>query len=177
MTENGFIINRVFRPHWKALSVAFVAVLIEGAASIFDPWPIKIVIDYALGSRPMPVWLADFAQKTFDEGRPGIIYFAAMAKVVVAAAGAHAPYTQNYMTLKGGPMVMLALSQTLYHHTQRLSLAFYDRTKIGDLISRVTTDVDAIQNFVSTALLGIVAPSLTLVGMLAVMFYFNWRFT
>ena len=35
MTENGFIINRVFRPHWKALSVAFVAVLIEGAASLF----------------------------------------------------------------------------------------------------------------------------------------------
>src|SRR5262249_56837199 len=67
--------------------------------------------------------------------------------------------------------------QALSHHIQRLSLAFYDRTKIGDLISRVTTDVDAIQNFVSTALLGIVAPSLTLVGMLAVMFYFNWRFT
>jgi ATP-binding cassette, subfamily B, bacterial len=177
MTENGFIINRVFRPHWKALSVAFVAVLIEGAASIFDPWPIKIVIDYALGSRPMPEWLAGLVRNTFGEGRPAIIYFAAIATVVVAAVGAIASYTENYLTTKVGQMVMLDLRQTLYHHIQRLSLAFYDRTKIGDLISRVTTDVDAIQNFVSTALLGIVAPSLTLVGMLAVMFYFNWRFT
>jgi ATP-binding cassette, subfamily B, bacterial len=177
MTENGFIINRVFRPHWKALSIAFVAVIIEGAASIFDPWPIKIVIDYALGSRPMPEWIAGPVRMTFGEGKLAIVYFAAIATVVVAAVGAVASYTQNYLTTKVGQMVMLDLRQTLYHHIQRLSLSFYDRTKIGDLISRVTTDVDAIQSFVSTALLGIVAPSLTLVGMLAVMFYFNWRFT
>jgi ATP-binding cassette, subfamily B, bacterial len=177
MTENGFIINRVFRPHWKALSIAFVAVLIEGAASIFDPWPIKIVIDYALGSRPMPEWIAGPVRMTFGESKLAIVYFAAIATVVVAAVGAVASYTQNYLATKVGQMVMLDLRQTLYHHIQRLSLSFYDRTKIGDLISRVTTDVDAIQSFVSTALLGIVAPSLTLVGMLAVMFYFNWRFT
>jgi subfamily B ATP-binding cassette protein MsbA len=177
MTENGFIINRVFRPHWKALSVAFVAVLIEGAASLFDPWPIKIVLDYALGSRAMPEWIAGIVQKTFGEGKPAIIGFAAVATVVVAAVGAVASYTQNYLTTKVGQMVMLDLRQTLYHHIQRLSLSFYDRAKIGDLISRVTTDVDAIQNFVSTALLGIVVNALTLVGMLAVMFYFNWRFT
>jgi ATP-binding cassette subfamily B protein len=177
MTENGFIINRVFRPHWKALSIAFVAVIIEGAASLFDPWPIKIVIDYALGSRPMPEWIVGPVRMTFGEGKLAIVYFAAIATVVVATVGAVASYTQNYLTTKVGQMVMLDLRQTLYHHIQRLSLSFYDRTKIGDLISRVTTDVDAIQSFVSTALLGIVAPSLTLVGMLAVMFYFNWRFT
>ena len=177
MTDNGFIINRVFRPHWKALSVAFVAVLIEGAASLFDPWPIKIVIDYALGSRHMPGWLARFIGWSFGEGKLDVIYFAAIATVVVAVVGAIASYTENYLTTKIGQMVMLDLRQTLYHHIQRLSLAFYDRTKIGDLISRVTTDVDAIQNFVSTALLGIVVNALTLSGMLAVMFYFNWRFT
>jgi ATP-binding cassette, subfamily B, bacterial len=177
MTENGFIINRVLRPHWKALSIAFVAVIIEGAASLFDPWPIKIVIDYALGSRPMPEWVAGLVRMTFGDGKLAIVYFAAIATVVVAVIGAVASYTENYLTTRIGQMVMLDLRQTLYHHIQRLSLSFYDRTKIGDLISRVTTDVDAIQNFVSTALLGILAPSLTLVGMLAVMFYFNWRFT
>jgi ATP-binding cassette, subfamily B, bacterial len=177
MTDNGFIINRVFRPHWKALSVAFVAVLIEGAASLFDPWPIKIVLDYALGSRPMPEWIARFVQWTFGEGKLAIVYFAAISTIVVAAVGAVASYTQNYLTTKIGQMVMLDLRQMLYHHIQRLSLSFYDRAKIGDLISRVTTDVDAIQNFVSTALLGMVVSALTLVGMLAVMFYFNWRFT
>src|SRR5262245_1490862 len=164
MTDNGFIINRVFRPHWKALSIAFVAVLIEGAASLFDPWPIKITLDYALGSRHMPEWLARFVQRMFGEGKLAIVYFAAISTVVVTVVGAAASYTQNYLTTKIGQMVMLDLRQTLYHHIQRLSLSFYDRAKIGDLISRVTTDVDAIQSFVSTALLGIVASTLTLVG-------------
>jgi ATP-binding cassette, subfamily B, bacterial len=177
MTDNGFIINRVFRPHWKAISVAFVAVLIEGAASLFDPWPIKIVLDYALGSRSMPEWIARIIRGTFGEGKLAIIYFAAISTVVVATVGAVASFMQNYLTTKIGQMVMLDLRQTLYHHIQRLSLSFYDRAKIGDLISRVTTDVDAIQNFVSTALLGIVVNTLTLAGMLGVMFYFNWRFT
>jgi subfamily B ATP-binding cassette protein MsbA len=177
MTDNGFIINRVFRPHWKALSVAFMAVLIEGASSLFDPWPIKIVLDYALGSSSMPEWAARIIRGTFGEDKLAVVYFAAVATIVVAVVGAVASYTQNYLTTKIGQMVMLELRQTLYHHIQRLSLSFYDRTKIGDMISRVTTDVDAIQNFVSTALLGIVVNALTLVGMLTVMFYFNWRFT
>jgi ATP-binding cassette, subfamily B, bacterial len=177
MTNDRFIINHVLRPHWKAISVAFAAVIIEGAASLFDPWPIKIVLDYAIGSGPMPEWVASFIRATFGDGKLAIIHFAAIATVVVAAMGAVSSYTQNYLTTKVGQMVMLDLRQTLYHHIQRLSLSFYDRAKIGDLISRVTTDVDAIQNFVSTALLGIVVNTLTLVGMLAVMFYFNWRFT
>src|SRR5262249_41485447 len=114
MTENGFIINRVFRPHWKALSVAFVAVLIEGSASLFDPWPIKIVLHYALGPRSRPECMAGLVQKTFGEGKLAIIHFAAIATVVVAAVGAVASYAQNYLTTKVGQMVMLGLRQMLY---------------------------------------------------------------
>src|SRR5262249_22195980 len=138
---------------------------------------IKIVIAYALRSRPTPGWLAGLVRNTFGEGRPAIIYFAAIATVVVAAVGAVASYTENYLTTKVGQMVMLDLRQTLYHHIQRLSLAFYDRTKIGDLISRVTTDVDASETFARRALLGIGAPPQRLGGMRAVISYFNGRFT
>jgi subfamily B ATP-binding cassette protein MsbA len=69
------------------------------------------------------------------------------------------------------------LRRVLYHHIQRLSLAYHDRKPTGDLISTVTADIDAIQDFISQALLGIVVNVLTLVGMLLVMFYLNWRFT
>ncbi len=173
----GFIVNHVLRPHWKALTIAFVAVIIEGMAGLFDPWPIKIVLDYALGARPLPEWIAGFIGGAFGEGNLAIIHFAAIATVAVATVGAIASYIESFLTTQIGQWVMRDLRQTLYHHIQRLSLSFYDRTKIGDLISRVTTDVDAIQNFVSTALLGMVVNTMTLAGMLAVMFYFNWRFT
>ena len=76
-----------------------------------------------------------------------------------------------------GQWVMHDLRRTLYHHIQRLSLTYHDHKKTGDLISTVTSDIDAIQDFISSVLLGMVVNTLTLVGMLAVMFYLNWRFT
>src|SRR4029079_11162059 len=65
----------------------------------------------------------------------------------------------------------------LYQRIQRLSLLEHGESRSGDLISRVTSDIDAIQDFITTALLGIVVNLLTLVGMVGVMFYINWRFT
>src|SRR5205814_10035820 len=65
----------------------------------------------------------------------------------------------------------------LYSHIQRLSLSFHDRIRTGDLISRVTSDIDAVQSFISTVLLGILVNILTLLGMMLVMLYLNWAFT
>jgi subfamily B ATP-binding cassette protein MsbA len=69
------------------------------------------------------------------------------------------------------------LRRMLYHHIQRLSLSWHDQKRTGDLISRVTSDIDAIQGFITSALLGVVVNLLTLAGMISVMFYLNWRFT
>jgi ATP-binding cassette, subfamily B, bacterial len=65
----------------------------------------------------------------------------------------------------------------VYHHIHRLSLAEHDDKRTGDLISRVTSDIDSIQDFVTTALLGIVANILTLLGIVGIMLYASWRFT
>src|SRR5580765_3733462 len=65
----------------------------------------------------------------------------------------------------------------VYQRIQRLSLAEHGESRTGDLLTRVTSDIDAVQDFITSALLGIVINVLTLVGMLAVMFYMNWRFT
>jgi subfamily B ATP-binding cassette protein MsbA len=174
--ERRFI-SYLLRSHWKALSVAFAAVIVEGAADLLEPWPIKIVLDYVIASHHLPGWIAGFVDSTFGENKQAILNFAALSVITIAAVGAAASYTENYLSTKVGQRVMLDLRQTLYHHIQRLSLSFYDRVKTGDLISRVTSDIDAIQSFVSSALLGVLVDALTLVGMLAVMFYFNWRFT
>src|SRR5262247_2945946 len=95
--ERGFIIDHVLRPHWKALCVAFVAVIVEGVAGLFDPWPIKIVLDYALDSHSLPAWMDVLVRNTFGESKFAIIHFAAIATVVGAAVGAVASYTENYL--------------------------------------------------------------------------------
>ena len=76
-----------------------------------------------------------------------------------------------------GRRVMHDLRRTLYSHIQGMSLSFYDQSQTSDLISRVTTDIGAVQTFIASSLLGALIDCITLVGMVAVIFHINWRFT
>jgi ATP-binding cassette, subfamily B, bacterial len=177
MRRKTISIVKLLRPYWRLLAVAFVAVLIEGAADLLEPWPLKIVFDYVLGSKRMPDALAHLVNSTVGQNKPDILQFAAAAVVLIAIVGAISSYTEKYLTTSVGQKVMHDLRHTLYHHIQRLSLSYYEQQKTGDLIVRITSDIDAVQDLVSSALLGIVIDMLTLGGMLCVMFYLDWDFT
>jgi ATP-binding cassette subfamily B protein len=177
MKKNRIQISYLLRPHWKSLTVAFIAVVGESAADLLEPWPLKVVFDYVLGSKKMPGWLAGIVNSVAGHDKLAILYFAAFSVIAIATVGAISSYAEKYLTTSVGQWVMHDLRRTLYHHIQRLSLSYHDQKKTGDVISRVTSDIDAVQDFVSQALLGIVVNTLTLMGMLAVMFYLDWRFT
>ena len=159
------------------LVLALLAVLGEAATDLLEPWPLKIVFDYVFGAKHLPAWLSSLLGTTFGLTKVDILHFAILAVIVIAVAGALSAYAEKYLTTSVGQWVMHDLRRVLYHHIQRLSLAYYDQKPTGDLISTVTADIDSIQDFISQALLGIVVNVLTLVGMLLVMFYLNWRFT
>ena len=106
-----------------------------------------------------------------------VLNFAVLAVAIIAIVGAVSSYLENYLTTSVGQSVMHDLRRTLYHHIHRLSLAEHDEKRTGDLIGRVTTDIEAIQTFITSALLGILSSVLTLVGIVGIMFYKNWRFT
>ena len=159
------------------LAIAFIAVLGETVTDLLEPWPLKIVFDYVFGTKKMPSWMAGLLGSTFSLDKVGILHFAVLSVIVIAVIGAVSAYAEKYLTTSVGQWVIHDLRRILYHHIQRLSLAFHDHKPTGDLISTVTTDIEAIQDFISQALLGIVVNVLTLAGMLAVMFYLDWRFT
>ena len=170
-------ISYLLWPHWKTLSIAFVAVLGESATDLLEPWPLKVVFDYVLGSKKMPDWLAGLINPILGQDKVAILEFAALAVLVIAVAGALSSYTEKYLTTSVAQWVSHDLRRTLYHHIQRLSLSYHDHKRTGDLITRVTADIDSIQSFISQALLGLIVQVLTLFGMIAVMFYLDWRFT
>jgi subfamily B ATP-binding cassette protein MsbA len=172
-----FQITDLLRPHWKTLTLAFVAVIAESATDLLDPWPLKVVFDHVLGSKPTPAWMTSIANATFGTDKFALLTFAALAVVVIAIAGALSSYAEKYLTTSVGQWVMHDLRRILYHHIQRLSLSYHDKKRTGDLISTVTSDIGAIQDVISNVLLGVVVNVMTLLGMIAVMFYLNWRFT
>jgi ATP-binding cassette, subfamily B, bacterial len=170
-------IAQLLRPHWKALTIALLAVLGVTLTDVIEPWPIKIVVDNLLQSKKLPGWLGEFVSGTFGQDKLAILNFAVAAVAVIAVVGAISSYVERYMTTSVSQWVAHDLRRTLYNHIQRLSLTEYDETRTGDLISRVTSDIEAIQDFINSALLGMLVSAFTLLGMIGVMLYINWRFT
>jgi len=177
MRSKKIQLSYLLGPHWKSLGIGFVAALGESVSGLLEPWPLKIVFDNVLSSKKLPPSLAVFIYATLGQNKTAILEFAALAVLVIAVIGAISSYTQKYLTTSVAQWVAHDLRRTLYHHIQRLSLSYHDNKRTGDLISRVTSDIDSVQDFISQALLGLVVNILTLVGMLAVMFYLDWRFT
>jgi ATP-binding cassette subfamily B protein len=167
----------LIRPHWKALTIALVAMLGEALTDVLEPWPIKIVVDNIQRANKLPAWLGDGISSIFGQDHFAILNFAVAAVVTIAIVGAVSSYFEKYLTTSVSQWVGHDLRRTLYNHIQRLSLAEHDESRTGDLITRVTSDIEVVQDFIDSALLGILVNVMTLAGMIGVMFYLNWRFT
>jgi subfamily B ATP-binding cassette protein MsbA len=86
-----------------------------------------------------------------------------------------AAYGQSYLMSFVGEKIVADLRERLYAHIQRLSLSFFDRTPTGLLMSRITNDVSLIQGAVSNAVTGILKDAFTVVGLIGVIFYREWK--
>lgn len=170
------LVLELIRPYKKWLLVIFIAMLLETAMSLLGPWPLKIIIDNVVGHHPLPEWLKWIKDLPFETDKMAIAGAAAIGLVLIALIGGIAGYIDNYFTESVAQYVANDLRQKVYHHLQRLSLSYYDSHQIGNILSTITSDVSTIQGFASSALLSILIDALTIIGMLALMFYMNWDF-
>src|SRR5580658_5245424 len=170
-------IRELLKPHTKALILGTLSAIGDAVANLLDPVPLKIVLDNVLRSKAPTGWPNTLILSLAGSDKLAIIKFAAIAVLAIALFGALCAYAEKLLTTRVGQWVMHDLRQTLYFHIQRLSLAYHDQKSTGDLISTVTSDIDAIQTFISSNLLDSLIDVLTLAGMVSVMFYINWRFT
>ena len=170
-------IRSLLRPHAGALALGFLAIAGESIANLLEPWPLKIVLDDVLRSRPGSAWAMNIVHTFLGSDKLALLKFACVAVLVIAIFDAVCTYGEKYLTTSVGQWVSYDLRLSIYAHIQRLSLAFHDQKRTGDLISRVTDDIEAIQSFIMNGLLGVLINVMTLAGMIAVMFYLNWQFT
>ncbi len=173
MAAGRLKLHRLVRPYWGLLATAFAAMLVEGLADLLEPWPLKIIFDYVLGSKAMPSWLSPWLR---ERDRLEVLDLAAVAVIAIAILGALSSYVERYLATTVAKRIGFDLRHMLYHHVQRMSLSFYDHRRTGDMVVRLTSDIDAAEDVFSSAILGIVLSTLTLLGMMGVMFYLNWQF-
>src|SRR5207248_2145616 len=112
----------------------------------------------------------------------GIVHrhLAKLTMIVAAFLGAGilnlaAGYAQTYFTGWTGERILADLRNTLFRHLQRLSLGFYERNRAGVIISRLTNDVEALDQLVTDGVTTLVQNTLLLVGTAVVLFFLDWR--
>jgi subfamily B ATP-binding cassette protein MsbA len=174
MTRRSVTFRRLLSPYRALLLLAFVAILGKAAADLLEPWPLKIVLDYVIGAKAAPAWLP--GSLADEQVRSTLLDVAAVMVIGIALLGAVSSYAEKYLSTTVGKHVGYDLRHALYQHVQRLSLSFYEHRRTGDLIVRLTGDIEAVEDFV-TGMVAMALDLVTLTGMLAVMFYLDWRFS
>jgi len=168
----------LLHPYRGSLAMILAAMLVQSLMTLAAPWPLKIVIDNVVVGRKLDPWLAGLMKPLLTHAhRMHLAVIAGIAVIVIAILNAAASYLANYFTESVGQWVANDLRMRTYHHLQYLSLRYYDTHQSGVLLSTITADVLTIQNFASSATLGILVDMFTILGMIVVMFFLNWDFT
>ena len=155
------------------LAGSLLALVAEVALRALEPWPLKVVFDWLLGGKRAGHSLT-FANAEGVE--PAVLLtLCALAIVVIRGLRALADYGNTVGFSLAGSRVLSQVRSEVYRHLQRLSLAFHDRARSGDLILRVMSDTAMLKDVAVTAALPLLANLLIVLSMVGVMFWLNWR--
>jgi ATP-binding cassette subfamily B protein len=146
------------RPHGLAVAVAFAAILVASAVELAQPWITQLAIDRAIAT-------GDVA---------GLGRLAALL-LGLLVAGFAAEYVQTSVLQLTGQRIMHTIRMQVYAHYQRLDVQFYDRNPVGRLMTRVTTDVDALNDLFASGVITVFGDVLVLAGIMIAMLLMSWR--
>jgi ATP-binding cassette, subfamily B, multidrug efflux pump len=145
-------------PYWRRMSVAIVFLIGTSLLDLVPPYLTKVAIDrYITTHKPAGLALI-FA-----------IFVAALSLSFVMR------YTMNYFMQYVGQGVMYDLRNEIFGHLQRLPLQFFDKNPVGRLMTRMTGDVDALNDFITQGMVSILGDVITLAGIIVVMLVLNWQ--
>lgn len=166
----------LLRPFRVQLCLVVLAMTLDAALSVLRPWPLKVVIDRVLSHKPSRVPLLHAWLDQAPLSRVQVLYGACAATLLIAVLTGLLTYYFTRGMGDIGQRFVFALRRDLFSHLQRLSLRFHDQQRTGDLTTRLTSDVQAIQDMVANGLTVFCTNTLLLAGMLTLMFWLNWRF-
>jgi ATP-binding cassette subfamily B protein len=148
---------RLARPYKLRIALATIALLGATAVSLVPPYLVGRAVDEVKrGETSTLVWLV-------------------VAFVAAGVLGIVFSYVQTYFTGWTGERMLADLRNNLFGHLQRLSLGFFERNRAGVIISRLTNDVEALDQLVTDGVSSLVQNTLTLVGTAVVLFFLDWR--
>ena len=160
------------RPYTWQVAIALLAIIVKAGSDVSLPYLIKVAIDKYLTRAPgvhsfLDPWLST---------RPlvGIAQVSAMYLGLLVLSF-FLEFLQTYFMQWTGQKVMFDLRSQIFRHLQHLHIGFYDKNPVGRLVTRVTTDVDALNEMFTAGVVSIFEDVFVLVGIIAVMLKMNWK--
>ncbi len=164
------------KPYRLSIMLAALGALLTAGLQVLKPWPLKIVIDRVLLHHASRV---PFVGRQINHAHlppVTLLNLACTATLVLAVVTGALNYYSMKVMGEVGQKVVFELRQNLFAHLQRLSLRFHDRQRTGDLITRLTSDIQAVQDAIASGIVVLINNTCTLLGMLGMMFWLDWRF-
>jgi ATP-binding cassette, subfamily B, multidrug efflux pump len=146
------------RPHLAAVAAALALIVALAGIDLVPPYLTKVAIDRYIARR-------DAA------GLAGV----AALYLLTLAVGFVVRFLQNYIMQMTGQRIMEEMRREIFAHLQRLHVAFFDRNPVGRLMTRVTTDVDAVNELFTSGVVTVFGDLFTLLGIMGVMVALDWR--
>src|SRR5580704_1893788 len=160
------------RPYRWQVAIALVSIVLKSFADVLGPYLVKVAVDRYLA----PTQAAKSGMWDWLSSRPltgivqiSVIYFGLLALTFVFE------FLQTYFMQWTGQKVMFDLRSQIFRHLQRMHVAFYDRNPVGRLVTRVTTDVDALNEMFTSGVVSIFEDIFVLAGILGIMLCMNWK--
>jgi ATP-binding cassette subfamily B multidrug efflux pump len=163
---------KYLRPYRWRVGVALSSILLKAGADVLGPFLTMVAVDrYLAPAHQAPSlltrWLSP--QPLTGIAQIGAIYVGLISFSFLLE------YLQTYLMQWAGQMVMFDLRSEIFRHLQRMHIGFYDKNPVGRLVTRVTTDVDALNEMFTSGVVSIFEDIFVLAGILAIMLCVNWK--
>ncbi len=146
------------RPYWRQVLVALAAIVSSSVLQLAQPYLMKVAIDDYIAVRNLQ----------------GLEMLAAVY-VAVLVAGFALEYIQTWTLQMTGQRIMFDMRMQIYGHLQRLDVQYYDRNPVGRLMTRVTTDVDVLNELFTAGVVSVFGDVFLLIGIMTALAIMDWR--
>jgi len=160
------------RPYRWQVAIALVSIILKSFADVLGPYLVKVAVDRYLA--PVPGAASGLWSSLSPRPLTGIAQIAGIYLSLLVLTFVF-EFLQTYFMQWTGQKVMFDLRSQIFRHLQRMHVAFYDKNPVGRLVTRVTTDVDALNEMFTSGVVSIFEDLFVLVGILGIMLCMNWK--
>ncbi|MDQ2925698.1 MAG: ABC transporter transmembrane domain-containing protein, partial [Acidobacteriota bacterium] len=157
-------------PYKLQVATALAAILVNSVSAISGPYFVKVAVDAYLAPSGTISWLGRHLSRNPSTGisEIGALYLAALSITFLLE------FLQTYIMQWTGQKIMFDLRRQIFRHIQSMHVAFFDRNPVGRLVTRVTSDVDALNEMFTSGVLAIFDDVFSLTWIVAIMLWMNW---